>query len=551
MDALTQKSNFLKLGLSQAATAADEAVRKGEFDAALSGVALRTHTHVWGDVTDFASGVRSAAGSYLVNGDAIVWVDSGLTRKPALVLLPNSGLVTGTGVGVDFGTGANQAARGNHTHTDLHPAVTLIPNNTIDTSLATQAIGLEVRLWPGAGLKAGPSGVGADVGTGSSQVAAGNHTHGQLHAAASSVNSTSLRLSVDANQVISGGVILDPSPSSNRGRLGVSANGLYVELGPSGTQAAAGNHVHANATQYQAGFLSPADKLNLDNYQALVQVEQNVSYARHDLCPGGEYVGGMRGWGTAMQIVWFAAVAQAPGAACLLGLDVDGTVVEYLTIPSGTPQTEVSNFKFPTALFMAQNAIMRVRMVSGTGNLDTEASRLDVVVSVKPALGSAPSYRIDAGGSGLAPYAADAYYSGGASQSTSNAIDLSAVTSPAPQEVMRTQRFKYNDSNPLTYTFTGLARVFIYQVRIHFAEWYFNNAGDQRMNITCIGGALHDFGTWDTLDETSGVKYKAAIFEGNVQADVNGQIIVRLTPLTGLASQYNLSVNAIEILPLI
>jgi hypothetical protein len=115
--------------------------------------------------------------------------------------------------------------------------------------------------------------------------AAGNHTHptattttagfmsaadkakldGSLSLEVESSSSLQLFLASDgSNEVLSGVVRLDPAPSSARGQLGTSGAGLYVKLGTTADMAAAGNHMHPDATQSVSGFLSAEDKTKLD-----------------------------------------------------------------------------------------------------------------------------------------------------------------------------------------------------------------------------------------------------------------------------------------------
>ena len=96
-------------------------------------------------------------------------------------------------------------------------------------------------------------------GTGSQQVARGNHTHAQLHDAVTVANSDTLALGVSVQQV-SGSVRLNLSPGAAATALASDSSGLYV---PSGTLALTG-HGHSSATPSAAGFMSATDKVNLD-----------------------------------------------------------------------------------------------------------------------------------------------------------------------------------------------------------------------------------------------------------------------------------------------
>lgn len=83
-----------------------------------------------------------------------------------------------------LGTGANQAAAGNHTHAQLHDAVTITDTTSINLTLTGQQISAD-----------------AIFGTTSGTVAEGNHTHAQLHDAVTVADSTSIDLTVTGQQV--------------------------------------------------------------------------------------------------------------------------------------------------------------------------------------------------------------------------------------------------------------------------------------------------------------------------------------------------------------
>ena len=92
------------------------------------------------------------------------------------------------------------------------------------------------------------------------------------------------------------------------------------------------------------------------------------------------------------------------------------------------------------------------------------------------------SYAINAGGSAAGTFAADAYYSGGSTYSTTSSIDTSAVSNPAPQSVYQTERF-----GNFTYTFPNLSPGAQYTVRLHEAEIYWTSSGQRLFNVAING----------------------------------------------------------------
>jgi hypothetical protein len=326
-----------------------------------------------------------------------------------------------------------------------------------------------------------------------------------------------------------------------------------VELGSGAGVAAAGNHGHANATGNAAGFMSVEDKQKLDLYTSVLQTDQCVPFFRPDVCSAGQYVGGRRRWGQAMQILEIQLCALTPGAEALLGLEVDGVVVEHIAVPAvGTPQMdEVLNQKDLSNIHVAAGDWVRLKMVSGTGALETEAARLDVCLRVRPSIASLGSVKINAGGGEVTPYSADAFYGGGGgTQSTGNGIDLSGAGSPAPQGVYQSARYKYTDPDPLSYVVTGLARGIAYQVRLHFAELNWTAVGKQKMKIEVIGQSTATLNNVDIYAE-AGERYKAVIKEFEVEPSNDGVIEVRLTPLANVDAAYHLAINGVELNPVV
>jgi fibronectin type 3 domain-containing protein len=147
------------------------------------------------------------------------------------------------------------------------------------------------------------------------------------------------------------------------------------------------------------------------------------------------------------------------------------------------------------------------------------------------------SYAINSGGSAVGSFAADAYYSGGNAGSTGAAIDVSAVTNPAPQAVYQTERWGAN-----TYTFSSLIPTANYKVRLHFAEIFYNAPGIRAFNVF-INGTQVLF-NYDIFAEVG--KNKAVIKEFTAAANGSGQIVIQYANISG---KDNAKSSGIEILP--
>jgi YD repeat-containing protein len=77
-------------------------------------------------------------------------------------------------------------------------------------------------------------------------------------------------------------------------------------------------------------------------------------------------------------------------------------------------------------------------------------------------------YQINCGGGAVAPYIADSFFTGGSVMTTSNTIDTSAISNPAPQAVYQSERYA---SSFIAYTLPNLLPNVPYTLRLHFAQF--------------------------------------------------------------------------------
>jgi hypothetical protein len=430
----------------------------------------------------------------------------------------------------------------------LHAAVTAVDTSSVAVTLTGQEISAAVRLKSGGGLLVTDSGVEVDLGSGATQAAAGDHTHAELHDPATVLSSASIALAL-ASQQVTGSVKLSSNPTGGS-KLAVDGEGLYVVTDSGVGSAASAGHTHPLATPASDGLMSSVDKQKLDNYQELFQAQAPVLFYRLDEAAVGEYVGGRYQWGQDMEVVGANVVASAPvGSAVLMELQVAGLGTgAYLTIPAGAANAEVVNAAAYSELFIESGAYARWVVSSGTAEVVDSASQIHLAMNVRPAAGTVPEKRINAGGAAVSPFAVDAYYNYGVVASTATAIDLTAATDPAPEAVYQTARTKIYDPTWLTYLITGLGRGVSYTVRLHFAEFYWSLSGEQQFGITVSGLTSQSVAGHDTL-ALAGAKYKAVIREFTLQASVGGTVSVILKPeASPNASDYHCSINAIEII---
>lgn len=114
-------------------------------------------------------------------------------------------------------------------------------------------------------------------------------------------------------------------------------------------------------------------------------------------------------------------------------------------------------------------------------------------------------------------------------------IDTSGVANPAPQAVYQTERY-----GNFTYSFGGLIPGEEYDVRLHFAETYWNAAGKRRFNVLINGKlVLTNF----DIVVAAGAPNKATVQEFSMPANTNGQIIIQFVTVLD-----NAKCSGIEIL---
>jgi fibronectin type 3 domain-containing protein len=144
--------------------------------------------------------------------------------------------------------------------------------------------------------------------------------------------------------------------------------------------------------------------------------------------------------------------------------------------------------------------------------------------------------RLNSGGAATGWFAADANYSGGTAASTTNTIDISAVTNPAPAAVYQTERY-----GAFTYTVGGLTAGATYTVRLHFAEIYWTATGQRKFHVNINGTrVLTDF----DIVAAAGAARKATLRQFTATANASGQIVIQY--LTG--SVNNPQSSGIEII---
>ena len=163
--------------------------------------------------------------------------------------------------------------------------------------------------------------------------------------------------------------------------------------------------------------------------------------------------------------------------------------------------------------------------VRATNSGGTSAPSAEVSATPGAPVTGTPIYQVDAGGAAVAPFVADEFFTGGGTAGTGNTINTTGVVSPAPVAVYQTER----SGGTFSYTFPNLTPGATYLVRLHFAEFYFTQAGQRIFNVSINNQpVLQNF----DIIATSGAQNTAVVEQFQATADSNRNITVTYTPGT-------------------
>lgn len=148
---------------------------------------------------------------------------------------------------------------------------------------------------------------------------------------------------------------------------------------------------------------------------------------------------------------------------------------------------------------------------------------------------------LNLGGSAIGPYQADPiphsdFGTTNVASDDGHPIDVSHVSSPAPQAVYQSNRY----GNVFTYHITGLTAQAAHIVRLHFAELFWSGPQLRRFDVY-INGALVLL-NYDIYARAGG-KFVAVVESFTASADANGTISVQFW-----TKQDNAQVNGIEVI---
>lgn len=129
-----------------------------------------------------------------------------------------------------------------------------------------------------------------------------------------------------------------------------------------------------------------------------------------------------------------------------------------------------------TTAKVASDGTITVALVAHTGTTCPPAiSGIEILPS--------PAHRINAGGGNVAPFVANDFGSGGINIATTDSIDRSHSTDPAPEAVYQSAREGSVGDGPPSYTFDKLRPFGRYLIRLHFAEIAYSEPGHRSFNV--------------------------------------------------------------------
>ncbi|MGC2420405.1 MAG: malectin domain-containing carbohydrate-binding protein [Candidatus Acidiferrales bacterium] len=232
-----------------------------------------------------------------------------------------------------------------------------------------------------------------------------------------------------------------------------------------------------------------------------------------------------------INLTWTASTA---GTGCTITYSVFRSTTSGFTAGSGNQiATGVTSTAYPDTGLAASTTYYY--LVEGVDSAGSSAASNQASATTSASSGSCTSICIDSGSTTtVTPFVADEDYTGGATISHANTINLNNVTNPAPMAVYQ----KGRDGN-FTYTIGGFTASSMHTVRLHFAETYWTACGQRTFNVSINSTTvLTDF---DILC-TAGGENIANIQQFSEAANSSGQYVIVFTTVVN-----NSLVNGIEI----
>jgi len=228
--------------------------------------------------------------------------------------------------------------------------------------------------------------------------------------------------------------------------------------------------------------------------------------------PGG--LSAMAGSGTQINLNWTASTAPS-------GCTVSSYSVYRSTTSGFTPSSSnliasgVTNTIYDDTTALCATAYHYAVEAFDSAGASAASAQASATTSACPVAGN---IQINCGGPAVAPFIADADFSGGGTINHANTIDLSSVTNPAPMAVYQTGR-----TGSVSYTISGFSPGSSHTVRLHFADTYFSTTGSRTFNVSINGTrVLTNF----DIVATAGAKNKAVIEQFTQPASSTGDYVI-------------------------
>jgi hypothetical protein len=132
--------------------------------------------------------------------------------------------------------------------------------------------------------------------------------------------------------------------------------------------------------------------------------------------------------------------------------------------------------------------------------------------------------RIDAAGSGIAPFVADNGFQGGLTLSTSTAVATDGVRRAAPAAVYQNERWNWpGNGGGFQYRLTGLHPGARYTARLHFAEIHYTAVNQRKFSVDINGARV--LTNFDKVAAAGGA-FKAIVRDFEAVASPSGEIVI-------------------------
>ena len=298
------------------------------------------------------------------------------------------------------------------------------------------------------------------------------------------------------------------------------------------------------------GVLGAANKAVVETYNVTADANGDISIVFGNGTAGSPLVSGIEVVpGTATALLTPPAKVTATAGSSQVSLTwtavagATGYIVQRSTSPSG-PFARLNTAIVTGTTYTDTGAnnqasyyyVVRAVNSAGIGNASGPPAG---VVSGIPTGSNA--YKVNSGGAAVSAFIPDQFFTGGTAGTTTNFIDVSEITQPAPQAVYQSQRY----GATFSYTFPGLTPGASYDVRLHFVEDNIDNTVS-RVGQRIFGVAINGMPVLNNFDilSVTGSLNKAITQSYNASPDANGNITIAFTNAAS-----NSVISGIEILP--